>query len=95
MNILCGKYREGHFLGVFKIVKKLFEIIRPSVAYFGKKDYQQLIMINHIVKEYFKNKYNYLPVIQYAKNNGLAMSSRNNRINIITKEILHHLYIKN
>ena len=43
MNILCGKYRDGHFLGVFKIVKKLFEIIRPSIAYFGKKDYQQLI----------------------------------------------------
>ena len=54
-RVLCGKYRDGHLLGVFKIVKKLFEIIRPSVAYFGKKDYQQLIMINHIVKEYFKN----------------------------------------
>ena len=67
MNILCGKYREGHFLGVFKIVKKLFEIIKPSVAYFGKKDYQQLIMINYIVKEYFKNKIKIIACDTYAK----------------------------
>ncbi len=80
MNILCGKYREGHFLGVFKIVKKLFEIIRPSVAYFGKKDYQQLIMINHIVKEYFKNKIKIVACDTIREDNGLAMSSRNNRI---------------
>ena len=80
MNILCGKYREGHFLGVFKIVKKLFEIIRPSVAYFGKKDYQQLIMINHIVKEYFKDKIKIVACDTIREDNGLAMSSRNNRI---------------
>ena len=45
MSILCGKHRKGHFDGVFKIVKKLFKIINPSIAYFGKKDYQQLMMV--------------------------------------------------
>ena len=92
MNILCGKYREGHFLGVFKIVKKLFEIIRPSVAYFGKKDYQQLIMINHIVKEYFKDKIKIVACDTIREDNGLAMSSRNNRIVKSKRNIASFVY---
>ncbi len=91
-NILCGKYREGHFLGVFKIVKKLFEITKPAVAYFGKKDYQQLIMINHIVKEYFKNRIKIIACDTIRDDNGLAMSSRNNRMTLSEKNIASFVY---
>ena len=92
MNILCGKYRDGHFLGVFKIVKKLFEIIKPSVAYFGKKDYQQLIIINYIVKEYFKNKIKIVACNTIREDSGLAMSSRNNRMTTSQRNIASFVY---
>ena len=92
MNILCGKYRDGHFLGVFKIVKKLFEIIKPSVAYFGKKDYQQLIIINYIVKEYFKNKIKIVACNTIREDSGLAMSSRNNRMTKSQRNIASFVY---
>ena len=92
MNILCGKYREGHFLGVFKIVMKLFEIIKPSVAYFGKKDYQQLIMINYIVKEYFKDKIKIVACDTMREANGLAMSSRNNKMTKSQKNVASFVY---
>tara|TARA_B110000305_G_scaffold217406_1_gene256712 strand:+ start:152 stop:1000 length:849 start_codon:yes stop_codon:yes gene_type:complete len=93
-NILCGKYRDGHFLGVFKIIKCLFEIIRPTVAYFGKKDYQQLMMINHIVKEYFKNKVKIISCDTIREDNGLAMSSRNNRMTKSQRNIASFVYKK-
>jgi len=92
MNILCGKYREGHFLGVFKIVMKLFEIIKPSVAYFGKKDYQQLIMINYIVKEYFEDKIKIVACDTIREANGLAMSSRNNKMTKSQRNIASFVY---
>lgn len=74
-----GKYRDGHFDGVGTIVKRLFEIIKPNKAYFGQKDFQQLMIIKKLVE-----KHN-LPLevvgcpIHRAKD-GLAMSSRNTRL---------------
>lgn len=74
-----GKFRDGHFDGVGTIVKRLFEIVRPDNAYFGEKDFQQLMIIKKLVE-----KYN-IPVnvvgcqIHRAKD-GLAMSSRNVRL---------------
>ncbi|MDG5490476.1 pantoate--beta-alanine ligase [Psychroserpens sp. SPM9] len=74
-----GKFRAGHFDGVGTIVKRLFEIVRPDTAYFGEKDFQQLMIIKKLVE---KHK---LPVkvigckIHRAKD-GLAMSSRNARL---------------
>jgi pantoate--beta-alanine ligase len=92
MNILCGKYRDGHFLGVFKIVKKLFEITRPSIAYFGKKDYQQLVMIKYLSKKYFNDEISIISRDIIRENNGLAMSSRNNKLTLSQKNIASFVY---
>lgn len=74
-----GKFRPGHFDGVGTIVKRLFEIVKPNNAYFGEKDFQQLQIVKKLVE---KNK---IPVIVvgcpiYREPNGLAMSSRNERL---------------
>jgi len=74
-----GKFRPGHFDGVGTIVKRLFEIIQPSKAYFGKKDFQQYRIIQKLVENYN------LPVTIvgceiYREKDGLAMSSRNERL---------------
>ncbi len=50
-NIMCGKYRSGHFVGVTTVVLKLFNIISANKAYFGEKDYQQLILIKKMVSD--------------------------------------------
>jgi len=78
-NQMEGKFRPGHFNGVGTIVKRLFEIVSPTNAYFGKKDFQQL----HIVKKMVsKNhlKVNIIGCEIYRETNGLAMSSRNERL---------------
>jgi pantoate--beta-alanine ligase len=74
-----GKHRLGHFDGVGTIVKKLFEIIKPTNAYFGEKDFQQLQIVKKLVT---KNnlKVNIVGCPIYRENNGLAMSSRNERL---------------
>ena len=74
-----GKHRFGHFDGVGTVVKKLFEIITPTHAYFGEKDFQQLQIVKKLVQ---KNNLNVAiigcPI--YREQNGLAMSSRNERL---------------
>ncbi len=78
--VMEGPNRPGHFQGVATIVKKLFEIINPDKAYFGEKDYQQLIIIKSLTKQY-----NLSPEIIgceiVREADGLAMSSRNQRLN--------------
>jgi len=74
-----GKHRPGHFDGVGTIVKKLFEIVTPTNAYFGEKDFQQLQIVKKLVKNYA------IPVTIigcdiYRETSGLAMSSRNERL---------------
>lgn len=76
---LCGAHRPGHFDGVLTVVMKLFNIIRPTRAYFGEKDYQQLQLVRGMVDAFF------LPVTVVAcptvrEADGLAMSSRNTRL---------------
>ena len=80
-----GKFREGHFNGVGSIVKKLFEIVTPTNAYFGEKDFQQLQIIRKMVQK------NQLPVSvigcpTFREKNGLAMSSRNQLLSEKEKE---------
>jgi len=74
-----GKFRTGHFDGVGTIVKQLFEIVKPDNAYFGEKDFQQLAIIKKLVdKHHIPVKIHGCPI--YRESNGLAMSSRNERL---------------
>jgi len=74
--ILEGFFRPGHFDGVLQVVNKLFNIIHPTRAYFGKKDAQQLYLINQMVKNFFFD-IEIVPVDTVRENDGLALSSRN------------------
>ena len=71
-----GKFRPGHFNGVATIVKKLFEIIEPQRAYFGMKDYQQLVIIHKMTKDY-NLPVEIIPCPTLREEDGLALSSRN------------------
>lgn len=78
-NCLCGSARAGHFEGVALVVTKLFNIIRPQIAIFGEKDFQQLQIIKKLVKDLNLD----IEIVSYEtirEKNGLAMSSRNKRL---------------
>jgi len=79
-TILEGKFRPGHFAGVATIVRKFFEIVRPDNAYFGEKDYQQLMIIKKMVSILGMNV-NIIPCPIVREESGLAMSSRNALLN--------------
>ncbi|RDI56625.1 pantoate--beta-alanine ligase [Flavobacterium glaciei] len=78
-NQMEGKFRPGHFNGVGTIVKRLFEIVDPTNAYFGEKDFQQLQIVKKMVaKNHLKVNVIGCPI--YREANDLAMSSRNERL---------------
>mgnify|MGYP006187463727 FL=1 len=80
-----GKFRPGHFDGVGTIVKRLFEIIQPTNAYFGEKDFQQLQIVRKLVeKHHLPVKIVGCPIHREA--NGLAMSSRNERLTSLERQ---------
>ena len=73
-NILCAKYRKGHFEGVLKVMDKLLNLINPKFVFMGEKDFQQL----HLIKKFFRNKRTQIitcPTIRDKKK--VALSSRN------------------
>jgi pantoate--beta-alanine ligase len=73
---LCGKSRPGHFVGVTTVLVKLFNIVNPTKAYFGKKDFQQLKVVEKMVKD-LDMGIKIVPCPIVREPDGLAMSSRN------------------
>lgn len=90
-NQLEGKFRPGHFAGVGLIVSKLFNLIQPEHAFFGQKDLQQFFIIKKLVDELnFDIQLHMAPIIREA--NGLAMSSRNERLSPEQKNTASLIY---
>lgn len=84
-RILEGQFRPGHFSGVGLIISKLFNIVRPDIAYFGQKDFQQFAVISKLNEELlFGIKLKAVPIVREP--DGLAMSSRNMRLNAVERE---------
>ncbi|MFN7791099.1 MAG: 4-phosphopantoate--beta-alanine ligase, partial [Cyclobacteriaceae bacterium] len=80
-----GEFRPGHFNGVAQVVCKLFNIVQPHRAYFGQKDFQQYKVIEKLVDELqFDIQLTSVPI--FREPSGLAMSSRNQRLNENEKE---------
>ena len=84
-NQMEGAFRPGHFDGVGTVVKRLFEIVKPTNAYFGEKDFQQLQIVKKLVE---KEKLNVTVVgcPIFRETSGLAMSSRNERLTLSERE---------
>jgi pantoate--beta-alanine ligase len=90
-NVMEGAFRPGHFNGVAVVVKKLFLIFTPDRAYFGEKDFQQLRVIQALVKmENIPVRIIPCPTVREA--DGLAMSSRNRRLSKEEREIAPVIY---
>ena len=90
-KVMEGKFRPGHFRGVVIVVKKLFDIIGPVNAYFGKKDYQQMMVIKRM-KEALGLTVNIVACETARENDGLAMSSRNLRLTIGERQIARRIF---
>lgn len=84
-KVMEGEFRPGHFSGVALVVSKLFHIVEPDVAYFGQKDWQQFAVIKQLVADLkFNLRLKSVPTLREA--NGLAMSSRNERLTAEQRE---------
>jgi pantoate--beta-alanine ligase len=92
-SIYCGEYRPGHFKGVATIVTKLFNIVQPDIAIFGRKDYQQLLVIRSLVKS-LNLPIEIVGAATMREENGLAMSSRNQYLTGKEREKAAFLYEK-
>lgn len=79
-HIMEGSFRPGHFQGVANVVMRFFEIIQPNMAFFGLKDYQQYMIIKKVTANVFPN-IQIIGIETIRDENGLAMSSRNLRLN--------------
>ena len=89
--LLDGHDRPGHFDGVLSVVMKLFNIIRPTVAYFGEKDFQQLKLIQGMAESFFMDL-KIVPVATVRETDELAMSSRNMRLSAEERRLAPQIY---
>jgi pantoate--beta-alanine ligase len=88
---MCGRSRPSHFRGVATIITKLFNIINPDLAFFGEKDYQQLVIIQKLVRDLnLPVEIVSLPIVR--EYDGLAMSSRNSYLNPVERKKAVILY---
>lgn len=88
---LCGAHRPGHFEGVATVVMKLLQIVQPDRAYFGRKDAQQLAVITHLVRD-FNVPVRIEAIDTVREPDGLAVSSRNQRLNRAERKLASVLY---
>ncbi len=90
-NRLCGRYRPGHFKGVCTVVAKLFNIVTPDTAYFGRKDYQQVKVIEKMVRDLnIPLKVKTGPIVR--EETGVAMSSRNEYLSLTQRRKAAGIY---
>jgi pantoate--beta-alanine ligase len=90
-HILEGEHRPGHFRGVATVVLKLFNLVRPHSAIFGKKDYQQYLVLRDMVKQ-FALPIEIIPADTVRASDGLALSSRNNYLTPLERAEAPRLY---
>jgi len=90
-NKLCGKYRKGHFDGVITVLKSLFNQVSPNFAFFGLKDFQQILIIKDLILKY-KLKIKIIAMPTVRDSNGLAYSSRNYLLDNKEKKIASFLF---
>lgn len=90
-EVMEGKMRPGHFNGVVQVVSRLFELVQPTRAYFGEKDFQQLAIIRYMVeRSALAHQFKDIQIIGcpiVREQSGLAMSSRNERLSDEEKQI--------
>ncbi len=88
---LCGAHRPGHFDGMLTVVMKLLNIVRPTRAYFGEKDYQQLLLVRGMAQAFFLDtEIIACPVVREP--DGLAMSSRNQNLDAAQRRLAPSLH---
>ena len=90
-KVMEGKHRIDHFNGVAQIVSKLFLLIRPQRAYFGQKDFQQLVIIRRLV-EILELNLTIVPCPIIREKDGLAISSRNTRLSKEERKLAPFIY---
>lgn len=90
-GVLEGAMRPGHFAGVATVVKRLFDLIQPNIAIFGEKDFQQLMVVQKLVKQ-FSLDIELIGMPTFREANGLAMSSRNLRLSDSQRDTAGTIY---